>query len=349
MCRDALSNFPPITPTQTFTPALPLDTGPLPSYSSSVLFATRHRMITIDIHPNLFSGDLVGSFVVSWHGFLTFVAVLVAVVLVGRWAPMKGIDQDAIYSIAIWAIIGGIIGARLVHVIDNWDIYQDDPAQILAVWSGGIGLWGGILGGFIGGATYAYFAKQPVGVIADLTAPVLPFAQSIGRIGDIINGEHCAKPLDLFFGMRWTNAEAPAVQCANGGALTMDYVHPVIVYEILWNMLSMVVLWLLRDRIHPDGMLFAPLLGPLRRRTLRHHLLPRGQGLGTRNAGGPLHRARRPRHHRPPPRGARKVHEEGRDRRRRYPASPRDPRRAPPQRPLSSSYSLSLSPTMGDP
>ena len=214
-------------------------------------------MITIDIHPNLFSGDLVGAFVVSWHGFLTFIAVLVAVVLVGRWAPMKGIDSDAIYSIAIWAIIGGIIGARLVHVIDNWDIYQDDPAQILAVWSGGIGLWGGILGGFIGGAAYAYFAKHPVGVIADLTAPVLPFAQSIGRIGDIINGEHCAKPLDLFFGMRWSNLESPAVQCANGGAATMDFVHPVIVYEILWNTLSMAVLWLLRDRIRPDGMLFA--------------------------------------------------------------------------------------------
>ena len=208
-------------------------------------------MITIDIHPNLFSGDFVGAFVVSWHGFLTFIAVLVAVVLVGRWAPMKGIDSDAIYSIAIWAIIGGIIGARLVHVIDEWDIYQDDPAQILAVWSGGIGLWGGILGGFIGGAAYAYFAKHPVGIIADLTAPVLPFAQSIGRIGDIINGEHCAKPLDLFFGMRWSNLESPAVQCANGGPATMDFVHPVIVYEILWNMLSMAVLWMLRDRIRP--------------------------------------------------------------------------------------------------
>ena len=166
-------------------------------------------MITIDIHPNLFSGDFVGAFVVSWHGFLTFIAVLVAVVLVGRWAPVKGIESDAIYSIAIWAIIGGIIGARLVHVIDNWDIYQDDPAQILAVWSGGIGLWGGILGGFIGGAAYAYFAKHPVGVIADLTAPVLPFAQSIGRIGDIINGEHCAKPLELFFGCAGRTSRAP--------------------------------------------------------------------------------------------------------------------------------------------
>ncbi len=214
-------------------------------------------MITIDIHPNLFTGDFVGAFVVSWHGFLTFIAVTVAVILVGRWATMKGIESDAIYSIAIWAIIGGIVGARLVHVIDNWDIYQDDPGQILAVWSGGIGLWGGILGGFIGGAAYAYFAKHPVGVIADLTAPVLPFAQSIGRIGDIINGEHCAKPLELFFGMRWINPASPAAQCANGGPLTMDYVHPVIVYEILWNTVCMAILWLLRDRIRPDGMLFA--------------------------------------------------------------------------------------------
>ncbi len=214
-------------------------------------------MITVDIHPNLFSGDFVGSFVVSWHGFFSFVAVAVAVILLGRWAPMKGLDPDAIYSVAIWAIIGGVIGARFVHVIDNWSIYQDDPAQILAVWSGGIGLWGGILGGFIGGATYSYIAKHPIGEIADLTAPVLPFVQSIGRIGDIINGEHCAKPLDLFFAMRWSNTESPAVQCASGGAGAFDFVHPVIVYEMAWNVLSFAVLWLMRDRLRPPGMLFA--------------------------------------------------------------------------------------------
>ena len=214
-------------------------------------------MITVDIHPNLFSGDFVGSFVVSWHGFFSFVAVAVAVILVGRWAAMKGLDPDAIYSVAIWAIVGGVIGARFVHVIDNWNIYQDDPARILAVWSGGIGLWGGILGGFIGGAIYSYLAKHPIGEIADLTAPVLPFVQSIGRIGDIINGEHCAKPLDFFFAMRWANTESPAVQCASGGAGNLDFVHPVIIYEMAWNTLSFAILWLSRDRIRPSGMLFA--------------------------------------------------------------------------------------------
>lgn len=221
-------------------------------------------MITVDIHPNLYSGDFVGSFVVSWHGFLTLIAVTVAVVLVGRWASMKGIEPDAVYSIAIWAILGGIVGARLVHVVDNWSIYQDDPTQILAIWSGGIGLWGGIIGGFAGGAAYAYLAKHPVGAIADLTAPVLPFAQSIGRIGDIINGEHCAKPLDLFFAMQWRVPDSqetyPAELCANGwtdGSTNVGSVHPVIVYEIIWNMVSLAILWMLRDRLKPAGMLFA--------------------------------------------------------------------------------------------
>ena len=106
-------------------------------------------MVEIGIGPNLLS---FGTFVVSWHGFFSFIAVATAVFLVGRWAPLKGIDPDDIYSIAIFAIIGGIIGARLVHVVDHWDFYQQNPADVFAIWAGGIGLWGGILGGFIGGA-----------------------------------------------------------------------------------------------------------------------------------------------------------------------------------------------------
>ena len=144
-------------------------------------------MIEIDINPYLITS---GSFLLSWHGFFSFIAVATAVYLVGRWAPMKGIDPDDIYSIAIWAILGGIVGARLVHVIDNWNFYQHNLLQIVFVWSGGIGVWGGILGGFIGGAAYAFFAKHPIGIIADLTAPALLLVQTIGRLGDIVNGEH---------------------------------------------------------------------------------------------------------------------------------------------------------------
>ena len=208
-------------------------------------------MIDIVIGPNLVS---LGTFLLSWHGFFSFVAVASAVFLVGRWAPMKGIDPDDIYSIAIWGIIGGILGARFVHVIDNWGFYWGNPGQIIAIWSGGIGLWGGLLGGFFGAAIYARIFKHPIGIIADLTAPALLFVQTIGRLGDFVNGEHCAKAWDNALAFVWTNPASDARVCANGIDVS---VHPVIAYEIIWNMFALVIIWKLRDRLKPDGMLFA--------------------------------------------------------------------------------------------
>ena len=211
-------------------------------------------MVDIEIGPDLMSA---GAFVLSWHGLFSFVAVSTAVFLVGRWAPMRGIDPDTINSIAVWAIIGGVIGARLVHVIDKWDFYQDNPGQIIAIWSGGIGIWGGILGGFVGGSLYAIRIKQPVGVIADLTAPALLFVQTIGRLGDIVNGEHCAKALDFDLGFFWSHPGTAAGGCAAGVA---ESVHPVIAYEMVWNMIALVIVWNLLSRLRPGGMVFAAYL-----------------------------------------------------------------------------------------
>ena len=209
-------------------------------------------MIEIDLGPYLISS---GSFILSWHGFFSFLAVATAVYLVGRWAPMKGIDPDDVYSIAIWAIVGGIVGARVVHVIDNWGFYQYNLLQILFIWSGGIGIWGGILGGFIGGAAYALIAKHPVGVIADLTAPALLLVQTIGRLGDIVNGEHCARAASEFIlAFNWIRPDSDARVCANGVGVP---VQPVIAYEMLWNLGALFIIWKLRDRLRPDGMLFA--------------------------------------------------------------------------------------------
>ena len=104
-----------------------------------------------------------GEFVLSWHGFFSFVAVATAVYLVGRWATFRGVLADDIYTIAVWGIIGGVIGARLVHVIDQWsDFYQHNPTAIIEIWRGGIGVWGGILGGFIGGVTGTVISARPI-------------------------------------------------------------------------------------------------------------------------------------------------------------------------------------------
>ena len=213
--------------------------------------------ITIGINPNLID---IGFLTISWHGFFTLVATVVAIVLVVRWGRREGIVPDRIYSVTVWAIIGGIIGARFIHVIDRWEIYRDDLGQILLVFQGGIAIYGAIIGGFIGGASYIwvnhrFFGKLKdlsIGRLADVTAPALLVAQAIGRIGDIINGEHLAKATDLPWGVIYTHESS--LSRRHYGAIAS---HPAVAYELIWDLVILGVLWKLRGRLAPPGMLFA--------------------------------------------------------------------------------------------
>ena len=226
--------------------------------------------IPIGIDPNIIS---FGPFLLSWHGFLTFVAVAVAVYLVHRWGTREGLNSDGILSVSVWAIIGGIVGARLFHVIDYWGaVYQHNPLWALFIWQGGIAIFGAILGGFAGGSLYILvrnsdwfikvwgkyfrFAGEPskaplpeIGRLADLAAPALLVAMAIGRIGDIINGEHLASFTNLPWGVVYTHPDSPAL----GRAAS----HPAVAYEMLFDLVVLLVIWPLRHRLWPPGMLFA--------------------------------------------------------------------------------------------
>lgn len=213
-------------------------------------------MIEITVGPNLFTIQNGINLALAWHGIFSLVGVIIAVYLVARWAPMKGISSDDLYSIAVWCVLGGFIGARLVHVIDHWDFYYNNPLRIIAIWSGGIGVWGGILGGFIGGITCVAIQRVPRvywGVIMDITAPALLLAQTIGRLGDIANGEHCAKAASHFLSFSWTHPQSLAQNCVSGFGTGTE---PVIFYEILGNTIILAILWALKDRVQPAGMLW---------------------------------------------------------------------------------------------
>lgn len=211
--------------------------------------------IEIPFDPNISGG---GTVALSWHGFLSFIAVAAAVWIVARAARKDStILPDMVYNTAIWGIIGGIIGARVVHVADDWDFYGNNLLEVFAVWQGGIGLWGGILGGWLGGVTYAYISKYPVGKLMDITAPAMLVAQTIGRIGDIINGEHISRTTDLPWAWYFTQPSSPA----RAGNLTAHgesaaETHPAVVYEMIWNMVGLFVLYKLRGRLKPNGSLF---------------------------------------------------------------------------------------------
>ena len=225
--------------------------------------------ISIGINPNLINA---GNFILSWHGVMTFIAVAVAVWLVARWGAKEGMIVDSIYSVSVWAIIGGVIGARVLHVIDFWEeVYKHDFVSVFLVWSGGIAIYGAILGGFAGGALYiivrnsdwflsvwrtvfpfmgeAHRANLPsIGRLADITAPALLIAQAIGRIGDIINGEHYAKMTDLPWGVIYTHPNSPGI--------FRPPTHPAVGYELLFDLVLLAAIWPLRDRLRPNGMFF---------------------------------------------------------------------------------------------
>ncbi len=231
--------------------------------------------ISIGINPNLIDG---GGLALSWHGFMTFAAVVVAVFLVVRWGSREGFNSDAIYAVAFWGILGGVVGARLLHVIDAWSFYGQDPVRILYVWSGGVTIYGAILGGFVFAAAYMvirnsrfcleawrrYFrflgepVKSPlpsVGRLADIAAPAMLVAQAIGRVGDIINGEHCAKATGLPWGVIYTHPERQSLACEQ--SFGPGATHPAVAYELLMDLAILAALWPLRKRLHPPGMFFA--------------------------------------------------------------------------------------------
>ena len=214
-------------------------------------------MIEIGINPNLLT---LGPLTLSWHGVMAFLGVALAVYLVGRWAPEHGISADNAYSTATWAIIGGILGARLVFVVDDWGYYRHNLEEIVFIWQGGLAIWGGFLGGFAGGLVYARLNKIPWAPLADITAPSLPLALMIGRIGDIINGEHFGEMTTRAWGVVYTHPTTQRLYQNNGLDPEVS-THPAVFYEFLWLVVVFALLWwVLRPRLRPAGMLFAAFL-----------------------------------------------------------------------------------------
>ncbi|MFC1976953.1 prolipoprotein diacylglyceryl transferase [Chloroflexota bacterium] len=202
-------------------------------------------MISIGIAPILFT---FGPFSLSWHGLIIIGAIAVGVWLPARLVGKAGLSADIIYSIAPWVILGGIIGTRLVHVIDYWDSYSTNPGAIVAIWHGGMAIWGAILGGTLVGLIFARVKGFAFARYADLMGLGLILAQAIGRIGDIINGEHTSTATSLPWGVVYTHPDS--------SGYGLPPTHPAVAYELLMDLFIFGILWKLRGRIQPDGSLF---------------------------------------------------------------------------------------------
>ena len=209
-------------------------------------------MIEINIDPVLLR---LGPLMITWHGFFTAVGVLAGIWLATRFAVERGFTEDDIMSIALWCVVGGIVGARLFHVVDQWEYYAADPLAILRVNEGGLAIWGTIVGGPIGGAVYAWRNNLSIPRLLDICGNALIMGMAIGRLGDIVNGEHHGSISSAPWSVMYTNPQTlgePSVA-----------VHLAVGYELVWDMLVFAVCtWLLYRRIFPrDSMVFTSMIG----------------------------------------------------------------------------------------
>jgi len=204
-------------------------------------------MITINIDPVIFS---IGHFMLRWYALIVITAILVGVWLTAREAERKGFKKEEIYDSALWVIIAGIIGARLFHVLDHWpDEFAANPIRALYVWEGGLAIWGAVIGGLIAAAIIARRRGWRLPVLLDAAAPGLVLAQAIGRFACIITGDAMGKPTTGPFGFAYTSPNAMVPKLG-------VYYTPMPVFEIIANLGIFLIIWRLRKRNWPDGLLF---------------------------------------------------------------------------------------------
>ncbi len=189
--------------------------------------------MTIDMDPIIFQ---IGSLQpIGWHGVMMVTGIIVAILLAGRIAVKEGISPQEVYTSALWIVLLGLIGARLTHVIDEFDHYSQHLGQIFAIWEGGMGWYGGLLGGIVGGVAYAKFARIPLGKFADTLALAVFLGLAIGRLGCTINGDAYGTPTSLPWGLIYTHPDDFADLFVKG--------HPAPVYEIIWIFSFSIALW----------------------------------------------------------------------------------------------------------
>ena len=205
-----------------------------------------------------------GPFAIRWYGLLIVMGALAAAYVGTIEARRKREDPDHVWNLLIWVLIFGIIGARIYHVLSspsgasrgfNYYFIENPFTDVtlfgavipfpsaLMIWEGGIGIFGGLIGGILAVIIYTKRHSLNVWRWLDILAPGMLLAQAIGRWGNYFNQELYGPPTELPWGIFITNVNQriPPYNDLTVYPLTTTF-HPVFLYESLWNLLGFVLL-----------------------------------------------------------------------------------------------------------
>ena len=209
--------------------------------------------------PSPHSGAIhLGPLQLRAYGFMIALGVIAAVWLLGRRLGQRALGtKDDAAAIGMWGVLAGVLGARLYHVVTDWQLFEHHLSNIPKVWQGGLGIPGGLIAGVPVGLWAAN--KRGIGArdIATVAAPVIPLAQAIGRWGNWWNQELFGRPTTLPWALKIDIAHVPA------GYLPGTTFHPTFLYESIGNFaLCGLLLWIdRRHRPRPGRLMAMYLMG----------------------------------------------------------------------------------------
>lgn len=170
---------------------------------------------------------------IYWYGIIIAVGLLLAVLYAGVRIESFGFTRDMLYDALLWALPSAIVCARLYYVIFEWGYYSAHPADIIAVWKGGLAIYGGVIGGILCCFVFCRVKKIHPLDMMDVACIGLMMGQSIGRWGNFVNCE----AFGSLTGLPWRMCIGQTI--AECGALGN---HPTFFYESLWNAAGVLLL-----------------------------------------------------------------------------------------------------------
>jgi phosphatidylglycerol:prolipoprotein diacylglycerol transferase len=201
--------------------------------------------ISVNVNPVAFT---IGNHSFTWYGIIIAVGFLLAFLYALKSCRPFHMDEDKFTDAVIAGIIGGIIGARLYYVIfDASSAFVENPISIFYIWDGGIGIYGGIIGGMLFGAIMAKIRKVSVPAVLDLASMGFLIGQAIGRWGNFTNQEAFGTATTLPWRMISENTEN----------YSSTGVHPCFLYESLWCLVGFILLHFFSRKLRRyDGQVF---------------------------------------------------------------------------------------------
>ena len=187
-----------------------------------------------------------GNLSVKWYGIIMAVGIILAVSMAIFEGRKRQIESDDFMDLLLWAVPLGYVGARIYYVIFEWHYYSQHLDEIIAIWNGGIAIYGGLLAGLAVLLVFCYKRMLPPFLMLDIITPGVMAAQILGRWGNFINQEAHGGPTTLAFLQSLHLPDFIINQMKIGGV----YYQPTFLYESLFNLIGLLIILLLRHRKH---------------------------------------------------------------------------------------------------